>query len=1387
MKEKENLIKQVFENHYNFYTSIGVDVVKSASGHTDQVSSDYQGRVLYELLQNAFDRAENKIVVKVVGTSLFVANDGKRFTYNAEHDYENGGSVGEKFERCDFQSLCSISTSNKTANESIGNKGVGFKSVYALGRYANAHTKGIINPSTDKQEANLSFCLYDIFDDIDKVPKEFPETIKKHIQKTIGAIQREFPKRGVPGYYFPLQLNIENDTVFNYFDKEIVTIIEVPFQSKEEVYKLLDEIKSIHFDFVGLKYSTNFNIKFESEEDTFTKNINSKDNTLFSSDLDNDKIQELAKVAGLEINEAKVAIKFKKDPNGLFYNYLPTKKESPFKYVDFHADFHTTVDRKDINFDGDKVGAYNRALLDACVELYFTVLKSYSENSEAVKIYSEFIIKHDTKLKYFNWNYIKLNDSSKIYGITYKLFNVHDYIDQYNINNNTHFINLALLFSTISKTYFGKPQRIENHKLFFKNIIEFIVGFTDDNRKVYSRKEVFTKELFREIKRIKAKVIPDISLAETNEIFYRKGDVNDELPDRLPIKITNFEISNSIIRQTLSIKEYTQPNEVLKHFKQCTYLGAVSEDSITETEQKKILESCYKLFPSKSNNYLSSHRYTNIFTKSSRDYNSTGNQANFNVSTLFLKLKNGKYKPAQLCNKTELDLFFLDFVKTSDMDNWLCYLGVSLVPKYCYVDINIFYKLKTGLDRLPQLLLRKETQDRIVGDLLKFVNVLSLPDKLTHPSIINDNNYSFLKSIRDSKIKLELDNLLVKRYDVFPKEYLIILKKQLSKHFTNAKNGVIQFYQNIFKTYSKQGYYLVIKNNKLSWAENYDFHILSNKNDFNLCVKQFPLKSILVYYLGDITDSLSNMIIKPKKGEIIYKEKTLYLDFKELLADRMSYILISLSHSKNSEINYLSEDTNLSTLQNRFEDLFIFDCSELSQQLDFGKLGTDVSFKAYAYNKNELFVSASSTKSERTQGVCDFLFNNISIKDQVELILFHKEIDELIKETDVVELDVINKKWKPDYQEKFIAFQKNILSKYSLKLEDNEDWYKYNKRFQNEFLIIQYEEDELVSLERFISQSKDEYEGYFDDFQLEINYSHINSSIIALDEYFNNNELELDLKKTIQVLIEKGNKKTLGIEKEIEDLKNKYPNIFDIKKTINELKVKNDELNNTQNIEEIYKKLRLGKIKNIENNKLDVTNQTNSQLSINHKQIIFQGQPNNLEDNKQLEITGASGEVEVLIYLIKEFIQLTLEERKKGIEAVKFEMRTRLRNNNFDKYSENCLDVLEDTDELSKALIPLFFVSRKYKYANFDLITYRGGNPTLIEVKTTKNMKNKRFYISKAEVNTARSHPNYEIVRVTPKSIIFMGNPIKKIDENILEIKTDGFTLTPSNYELIIN
>lgn len=93
---------------------------------------DYAGRVVFELIQNALDRADRKIVVRWLpdrgaGGSLVVGNDGLPVSaYDRPADPEVRLS--------DFHALLSLHSSAKRAQESIGNKGVGFRSVFASAR-----------------------------------------------------------------------------------------------------------------------------------------------------------------------------------------------------------------------------------------------------------------------------------------------------------------------------------------------------------------------------------------------------------------------------------------------------------------------------------------------------------------------------------------------------------------------------------------------------------------------------------------------------------------------------------------------------------------------------------------------------------------------------------------------------------------------------------------------------------------------------------------------------------------------------------------------------------------------------------------------------------------------------------------------------------------------------------------------------------------------------------------------------------------------------------------------------------------------------------------------------------------------------------------------------
>ena len=1387
LKDKLDVRRQIFNVHYNYYKNIGIETIKQQSGQVEQVSSDYQGRVIYELLQNAFDKAEEKILVEINDGILYIANDGQKFTYVANYDYLNGGS-----ERGDFQSLCSISTSTKTVEKNIGNKGVGFKSSFSVAKKetVSIYTKGKVISDSAEFEQDIHFKLCSSFTEDNLDFKEFDEDIKNNITEKLRQVAIERPDRGIPGYYFPLQLSVTSSHVNQLFNDGYVTIIAIEFVNQQEIESLFNEIKDIHFRFISLKFPNNFNIEFKKEDDLlFTKNVVAKDNTLFTAKLNN-SVQELAEKAGVQINQQQVAIKFKDSPTGVFYNYLPTKVNSPFKYVDFHADFHTTVDRKEINFDGGKIGAYNCALLDACVELYFSVISSYS-NTEEKLFEPTYLESFSAKLHDFNWHYIDVGDASRIYDKTKKLFNINDVINQHNIGSKRHYKNLVGLLSSLAKHYFKQTHEKEKHKLFFENILKFISSFTNDYNTRYSRADEFKTELFETIRDLNAKVIPSIDFEKVEELFYRKkGGKDVKLPNSISIKITDFEITDTTIKSALNIKEFSDSNEILKHFLQCSFLGEVNDAEISESDQKALLKSCYLLYQSKREvDYISTHRYTTIFTAELRDKNSTSNQANFSVSTLFLKLKNGRFKPAQLCTKDELDKEFLDFCE-SDLDKWLRFLGVSTETNYRFVDRRIYENQKDGLAYIPKLLVRQEMPQTIKGELLRYIHIVDLKGQFTHPAIINNNNYSFLKNFSNRKLKKELDSLCIAKDSNYPREYFNILKEKMDKYLNTDKNNIIRFYQSVFEVFAKQNFYLVIQDGILKWSKNTDFYALTNKADFELAIEVFKDKQILAYYSGGyekFKDKLKNKFITPIKGKVNYTKKTNDFVLKKVLSEKFPYILINLSHSRDSEVNYLSEEVTLISLQEKFEKMEIYTCDNLEQSLNFPGLGTDSSPKDYAINEAELFLSNISSKSQWTQGICDFLFNNISIKEQVELILLHKEIDDLKNETNPDELSLINGKWKVDYQNKFKEYQNKILSSYNRSLNGNESWYRYSKENINSFLIERQQNNQLDDLVRDINKYKRDYDGYFDDFKLQIDYSHINKDIAILQTHLDSTEVDKELKERMLKLIRKGEERILGIEVKIKELKENFPHIFEINESEEKLKAKEAKLQSQQSINEIYKKIKHVNLKEIEEKNLNASNQRSRTLDRKTKQIIFQADSDTSERSMQLEITGASGEVEVLICLINEFIQLSIEERKEGIMAIKKELQSHTKNNVFDKYAEECLGLVNDNHKLKKALIPLLYVSKKFKYANFDLITYKKGKPTLIEVKTTKNIKSKRFYLSIAEVNTARVNQSYEIVRVTPQSIIFMGNPIKKVDQNILEIKTDGFSLKPRNYEFIIN
>jgi len=105
----------------------GNSYYKSLHNLTEQIEHQYHGRFLIELIQNAHDalldvnedEGKSRITIILAENekpygSLYIANDGNPFTES------------------NFKSLCQLGQSDKDPEKSIGNKGIGFRSVLEI-------------------------------------------------------------------------------------------------------------------------------------------------------------------------------------------------------------------------------------------------------------------------------------------------------------------------------------------------------------------------------------------------------------------------------------------------------------------------------------------------------------------------------------------------------------------------------------------------------------------------------------------------------------------------------------------------------------------------------------------------------------------------------------------------------------------------------------------------------------------------------------------------------------------------------------------------------------------------------------------------------------------------------------------------------------------------------------------------------------------------------------------------------------------------------------------------------------------------------------------------------------------------------------------------------
>ncbi|RBI69028.1 hypothetical protein DQW77_15915 [Roseovarius sp. TE539] len=236
------------------------EVYKSNASLTANVASDYRDRFLIELIQNAYDAhpvqtRDGRIEItldlrdEVEGT-LFVANTGRAFTADNVKD------------------LCNIGLSRKPLGESIGNKGLGFRSVVQITDVPRVYSQQFDAPA---HGFFSGFCFGFAGAEDYKTLIDDPR-------------HRELAGRDLPIFHIPVWLEKQRDAVRAYAKASFSTLIELPLRNaaaqdavRREIEELrtqqspmllfLDRVQSLKFQIVNEHGETETEFTFTRSED----------------------------------------------------------------------------------------------------------------------------------------------------------------------------------------------------------------------------------------------------------------------------------------------------------------------------------------------------------------------------------------------------------------------------------------------------------------------------------------------------------------------------------------------------------------------------------------------------------------------------------------------------------------------------------------------------------------------------------------------------------------------------------------------------------------------------------------------------------------------------------------------------------------------------------------------------------------------------------------------------------------------------------------------------------------------------------------------------------------------------------------------------------------
>lgn len=219
---RDYIRRETLERIDHFLAKPKLRVYLDLKGMCERVSDSYRDRVVVELLQNAHDAhshgaSDGRIHI------AFDSRDGEFGTLYVAND-------GHGFSRDNFDALCSPTRTTKSVNEAIGNKGIGFLSVFQVCSHPEVYSRSA--PSS------VGFDGYCFAFAADEMLVDFLDEEERG--ETATRVIANMPR-----LYLACPINALPDAVGQLADEGFATVIRLPLKSLDARQAVVKQLAAL--------------------------------------------------------------------------------------------------------------------------------------------------------------------------------------------------------------------------------------------------------------------------------------------------------------------------------------------------------------------------------------------------------------------------------------------------------------------------------------------------------------------------------------------------------------------------------------------------------------------------------------------------------------------------------------------------------------------------------------------------------------------------------------------------------------------------------------------------------------------------------------------------------------------------------------------------------------------------------------------------------------------------------------------------------------------------------------------------------------------------------------------------------------------------------------